>query len=144
VTGEDGVLRVAFGEGGESVPTISQLDIRAVQLAKAAVRVGIAYVLNAAGVHASELESIYVAGAFGGALRAEDLVLLGVIPDGASKVVNYVGNASLEGSLAMAIDPAVADDAVAHTRGAIHVELATGSGFTSALMDAVALEPFEV
>lgn len=144
VTGEDGVLRVTFDEGAERDLTLSQLDIRAVQLAKAAVRVGITYVLNAAGVRASELQSIYVAGAFGGALRAEDLALLGVIPAVTGQVVNYVGNASLEGSLAMAIDPAVAAEAVARTRRAIHVELATDPGFASALMDAVALEPFEV
>lgn len=140
--GGDGVLRVRFGDGeGGDGPTLSQLDVRAVQLAKAAVRVGIRYVLQAAEANAGDLEAIYVAGAFGGALRPEDLVSLGVIPDVGTEIINYVGNASLEGALEMALNMKVAEEAVTRTRSAVHVELATDAEFGAALMDALALEP---
>lgn len=77
---------------------LTQLDIRAVQTAKAAVIAGIEVVLAAAGVFVDELESVSIAGAFGSALDPSDLVSLGIVPAVAPQRISTVGNAALAGA----------------------------------------------
>ncbi|HET6350786.1 MAG TPA: ASKHA domain-containing protein [Coriobacteriia bacterium] len=141
-TGEDGVLRVSVG--AERAVTLSQLDVRALQLAKAAVQVGIAQVLAAAGVTADELDDVYVAGAFGSGLAAADIVELGIVPASAREKVRAVGNASLYGALAAAVTPALVEDAARIAAQAVHVELATDPKFQSALISALELAEFNL
>lgn len=138
----DGVQRVRLG-GESGCLTLSQLDIRSLQLAKAAVRVGVEMVLAEAGLAGGELADIHVAGAFGGAVSAASLVNLGVVPASVSDAVRHAGNASLAGAAAMALDPGTLDDAVGRAAGVRHVELATNPAFASALMRAVTLEPYD-
>ena len=138
---EDGVLTVALG-GPEGCLVVSQLDIRALQLAKAAVHVGVTAVLDAAGVRADALHGVLVAGAFGSGLNAADLVDLGVIPAETLKVVRSVGNAALEGAVDVALDPALAGTVARLAESAVHVDLATDPGFAAALMLGTRLEPF--
>jgi hypothetical protein len=68
----DGVVTVSLGTV-DACLSVSQLDVRSLQLAKAAVRAGITAVLEVAGAHAGDLRAILVAGAFGSALEAVDL-----------------------------------------------------------------------
>ncbi len=80
-----GTLGVALGAPGGCL-VITQHDVRALQLAKAAVRVAIEMVLARAGVAAKDLGTLYVSGAFGGALQVRDLVELGVVPAQSERV----------------------------------------------------------
>jgi uncharacterized 2Fe-2S/4Fe-4S cluster protein (DUF4445 family) len=137
-TGSDGVVRVALGD---RELTISQRDVRTVQLAKAAVRVGVDAVMAAAGVPASELTRVHVAGAFGEALNADDLIAIGLLPAQARPVVEAVGNASLGGALAMALDTALIAESAERAAGARHVDLALDPGFNDSLLNALSIEP---
>ena len=83
--GPGDVLEVRLGDDESSCLVLTQLDVRALQLAKAAIRVGIEAVLAEGGVAASELESVLVAGAFGSALEPADLIELGVLPLGVAE-----------------------------------------------------------
>ena len=75
-----------------------QKDVREVQLAAAAIRTGIRMLLAAAGLNASDLERIYVAGAFGSTLNVGNAMRLGLIPAVPSEKIEFVGNASLAGA----------------------------------------------
>ena len=139
----DGVVAVSLGSP-EHCLTISQLDVRTLQLAKAAVRAGITLVLESVGVRASDLAAVFVAGAFGAALRAADLVELGVVPSDTADVLQPVGNAALEGAAIVALDPtllALAQSLASHAR---HLDLAGDPGFLEALMAATELAPFRI
>lgn len=105
---ERGVSGFEIARVGETPIVIDQFDVRAVQSAKAAVAAGIARVLDAAGVGDCDLAAIHVAGAFGSALRPDDLVSLGVVPFIALDSVGSVGNAALRGATMLAIDPEMA------------------------------------
>jgi len=141
-TGDDGVLRVRIG--AEGALTLSQLDVRSLQLAKAAVQVGIEQVLSAAGVSTRELDAVYVAGAFGSGLSAADIVELGIVPAAAAEKVRAIGNASLYGALAAAVTPSLVDDAARIAAQAVHVELAADSGFQHSLISALELSEFDL
>ena len=141
VVGDDGVRRVWLDEARGIA--ISQRDVRTFQLAKAAVRTGIESVLAAAQLNAADVVEVHVAGAFGGALRAEDLVATGVLPASMLERVHYAGNASLEGALCVALEPELLEDASRRAESAHHVDLAADPGFNARLMDALELAPFE-
>jgi uncharacterized 2Fe-2S/4Fe-4S cluster protein (DUF4445 family) len=140
---EEGVVTVSLG-GPDRCLTVSQLDIRSLQLAKAAVRAGITAVLATAGIGAAELESVFVAGAFGSALEARDLVDLGVFPLEAADMVRSVGNAALEGAAVIALDPTLLDLAVSLAADVRHVDLAGNPGFSVALMEATELAKYDL
>ncbi len=135
---DEGVVTVSLG-GPDGCLSVSQLDVRSLQLAKAAVRAGITAVLARAGIGAADLATVFVAGAFGSALQAEDLVDLGVFPLEAAQVVRSVGNAALEGAAVIALDPTLLALAVSLAADVRHVDLAGDPGFAEALMEATEL-----
>lgn len=108
---------------------LSQKDIREVQLAKAAVRAGIEVLLTEAGITAAEVETLYLAGGFGSAIRPESAVRIGLIPEELLDRVRVLGNAACFGAL-RAITDATAlplmDDILQHAK---YIELSAHSGF---------------
>ncbi len=84
---------------------IEQNDVRQLQLAIAALRVGIDVLLEEAGLEPEELEEVVLAGAFGGGVRPSSLEAIGVLPPGLAARVTAAGNTSLAGATRL-LDPA--------------------------------------
>jgi uncharacterized 2Fe-2S/4Fe-4S cluster protein (DUF4445 family) len=139
----EGVVTVSLGGAGECL-TVNQLDVRSLQLAKAAVRTGIEAVLRSAGIGAGALGEVLVAGAFGSAMDSADLVDLGVFPRDAATKIRSVGNAALEGAAVIALDPALLELATRIASGARQVDLVGDPGFAAALMEATELKSFTI
>lgn len=137
--GAGGVVEVVLDDAGRIV--LTQLDVRALQLAKAAVRVGIESVLRRATLDAEQLADVRVAGAFGSALDADDLADIGLVPDAVRSRIHRVGNAALDGAAVVALDPDVLEGASEMAAGAEHVDLASDPGFAAALIAATRLGP---
>lgn len=74
-------------------------DIRAVQLAKAAIAAGIATLTEAADVSMEEIQTLYIAGGFGSHLNVESAADIGLIPNELKSRVTILGNASLAGAV---------------------------------------------
>lgn len=142
-TSEAGVVEVALtgGDGGGSI-VLTQLDVRALQLAKAAVRVGIESVLRSANLPPSQLADVLIAGAFGSALEPGDLSDLGVVPAVTRQRVRRVGNAALDGAATIALDPGLLACAEEAAACAVHVDLASAPGFSAELMAATTLAAY--
>ncbi len=138
---EAGVLGVRFGER-EGHLVMTQLDIRSLQLAKAAVRVAIESVLRAAEIRAADLEAVHVSGAFGSALSHEDVVELGLVPREVRDRLAAAGNTSLAGAVRLATLPDAAAVIGRVMSCANHVDLAGRPDFNDQLMRAVALESY--
>ncbi len=91
--------RLATGErelplsGGVS---ITQSDIRALQLAKAAIAAGIKILKRRYGVKPGTATSLYLAGAFGNYVNTDSARRIGLVPE--PDVVESVGNTSLLGA----------------------------------------------
>lgn len=77
---------------------LSQADIRAVQLAKAAIHAGIQTLLHTAGQAENALAHAMLAGGFGTYLRMESAVRIGLIPPAFLKNGSALGNAALGGA----------------------------------------------
>jgi uncharacterized 2Fe-2S/4Fe-4S cluster protein (DUF4445 family) len=80
-------------------------DVRALQLAKAAVRAGIGILLEDAGLRAEDLARVYLAGGFGLYLRESSAIAIGLLPAAFAGKTVPVGNVSLAGASLLARDP---------------------------------------
>jgi uncharacterized 2Fe-2S/4Fe-4S cluster protein (DUF4445 family) len=77
---------------------ITQGDIRAVQLAKGAVRAGIETLLEVAGIDKSEVEALYIAGGFGSFINLRNAAEIGLIPKEFLGRARAIGNAAHNGA----------------------------------------------
>ncbi len=106
--GIDGLI---MGEG-ESVavcPTVSlsQLDIRQLQLAKAAIAAGVRILLREMGITRDDVASVYLAGAFGNYVNSESARRIGLLSFRDDQIV-AAGNTALRGAkMALFLNPQV-------------------------------------
>ena len=82
-----------------SLGVITQDDIRAIQMAKGAIRAGIEILLNEAEISSEQVDHMYLAGGMGFYLDAEKAVGIGLLPEGFGGRIEIVGNSSLQGAL---------------------------------------------
>jgi uncharacterized 2Fe-2S/4Fe-4S cluster protein (DUF4445 family) len=87
---------------GEPLLQITQNDVRAIQLAKAALRAGVQLLMDRMGV--SAVERIRLAGAFGSHIDVKYAMVLGMIPDCELSQVSSAGNAAGTGARIALLD----------------------------------------
>lgn len=83
---------------------IQPKDVRAVQLAKAAIAAGIETIFAEAGVTAKDVQTLYIAGGFGSHLNIDSAVKIGLIPEELKYRVKVLGNAALRGAAQMLLN----------------------------------------
>ncbi len=116
---------------------ISQQDIRQFQLAKGAIRCGIELMLKRLGLSAGQLETIYLAGAFGTYLDPEDAIYLGLLPAVAARKIRTVGNTAGTGAVLGLISQTALNDLRNRVQDIEHIELADDPEFTEKYMEAL-------
>jgi uncharacterized 2Fe-2S/4Fe-4S cluster protein (DUF4445 family) len=98
----DGVTEfVIAGEresGSGRAITVTQEDIRELQLAKGAIRAGIETLLQDAGIGPNDLDQVIIAGAFGTYIDVESAIAIGLLPKLPLERVSQVGNAAGTGA----------------------------------------------
>ena len=120
------------GDNGEIVFT--QLDVRALQLAKGAIAAGWSLLVANTGLVPQDLRHVYVAGAFGNYLDLDNALAVGLLPPVPHDRISFVGNAAGVGAQMALID--VRNRArMAELRGRILFrELATDERFHEVFM----------
>ena len=83
---------------------LQQKDIRAMQLAKAAIAAGIQTLLEVSDTTCDQIETLYIAGGFGSHLNIESAVKIGLIPEELEEKVQVIGNAALAGTAQLLLD----------------------------------------
>ena len=78
--------------------SLTQGDIRQMQLACAAIKTGIRLMLKQNGLKEADLGGIYVAGAFGNYLNIRNSMKIGLLPSLEERRIVFVGNSSLAGA----------------------------------------------
>ncbi|MQL52731.1 DUF4445 domain-containing protein, partial [Desulfofundulus thermobenzoicus] len=139
--GEDGKPEfvVAWAEEtsiGKDI-TFTQGDVRAVQLAKAALYVGARYLMERLGV--DKVDSVTLAGAFGSYIDRESAMVIGMFPDCALEDVVAVGNAAGDGAKLALLDVGKREEAAWIARQVEFVETAIEPDFQNRFAAAMAL-----
>ena len=116
---------------------LTQDDVRAVQLAKAAVKAGLDTLLAKAGVEYGEVTRFSLAGGFGSGLDVAKATRIGLFAGELQPVAAVCGNLAIEGAAAALFDPSFGDatDKIAHD--ARHVELGGDPEFSDAFIEAI-------
>ncbi len=103
---------------------VTQKDIRQVQLAKGALRSGFEALLQYAGIDASDLDCVFVAGQFGFYLTESELIGTGILPPEVHDRIEYVGNTSLAGAKAALCSQSVREVLENQASNTAYLELA--------------------
>jgi uncharacterized 2Fe-2S/4Fe-4S cluster protein (DUF4445 family) len=119
---------------------VSQKDIRQVQLAKGAIRTGIEFLLKHAGVDASHVDALLVAGAFGYHSRTQSLVDIGLLPESFLDKIRLVGNTSKSGGVAYLLNRASRGRMRSVAEATKVIELADCTGFDRAFVQSLAFD----
>lgn len=122
--------------------SITQKDVRSLQLAKAAIAAGINTLCDAVGILPSDVSAFYMAGGFGCHIRLESAAAIGLIPGVFLPRAMSVGNAALSGAMLHLMDKTAFDRAAEIARTARVVTLSGNPAFSAHFVDAMALEPF--
>lgn len=117
-----------------------QDDVRAVQLAKAAVFAGLSTLMAKSGIAPSQVERLSLAGGFGSGLDRAKAARIGLFPSALLPKAEICGNLAIEAASAMLLDPALGDEADALATSARHIELGGDPDFSDAFIDAISFE----
>jgi uncharacterized 2Fe-2S/4Fe-4S cluster protein (DUF4445 family) len=121
---------------GQPRIVISQNDVRAIQLAKAALYAGARLLMDHAGVEA--VDEIRLAGAFGSQIDLTHAMVLGLIPDCDLEHASSAGNAAGTGALIALLSGAARTEIEAVVRTVDKIETAIESRFQEHFVDAMA------
>ena len=113
---------------------ITQADVRAVQLAKAAVSAGLGSLLAKTGTPLASVTRLSLAGGFGSGLDPAKAARIGLFAADLLPVVKVCGNLAIEGAAAALFDPSFGDATDRLAVEARHVELGGDGEFSSAFI----------
>jgi uncharacterized 2Fe-2S/4Fe-4S cluster protein (DUF4445 family) len=114
---------------GKSAITITQHDVRELQLAKAAIRSGIQALLEARGCTEDDIKQVIIAGAFGTYIDISSAVAIGMLPALPLNHFRQVGNAAGMGAKLALISLAKRAEAQAIGSKVKYIELASVPNF---------------
>ena len=119
--------------------SITQKDVRELQLAKAAIRLGIVALVEGAGLVEDDIEQVIIAGAFGSFIDVESAITIGMLPDLPLERFEQVGNAAGTGARLALVSKSERERArqIAVMDG--YIELARLPGFSSKFAEATFL-----
>ena len=128
-------------EGGDV--TITQKDVRQIQLAKAAIRTGIQVLLEESGRSGDEIEEVIIAGAFGTYIDVESAVTIGMLPRLPLSRFHQVGNAAGMGAQMALASSAMRKRAETLASKIRYIELACSPQFSRIFVEACYLGDYE-
>jgi uncharacterized 2Fe-2S/4Fe-4S cluster protein (DUF4445 family) len=123
-------------EGNRPRIAITQNDVRAIQLAKAALYAGVRLLMDHAGI--DSVDQIRLAGAFGSQIDTFHAMVLGLIPDADLERVKPAGNAAGTGALIALLSAAARREIESVVRTVEKIETAVEPRFQEHFVEAMA------
>lgn len=117
--------------------TLTQKDIREVQLAKAAIRAGIELLSEKMGTKVEDIKEVYLAGAFGNYMNPASACRIGMIPPVLLDRITPIGNAAGEGAKLCALSRAEFSYSQRLAKETAFLELASLPQFQDCYVDAL-------
>ncbi len=125
----DFVLASTTESGSDNPVILAQKDVRELQLASGAIRAGINLLLKRAGLSPQDLDTVFLAGAFGNFIRRSSAVRIGLLPPLDPQRIRSVGNAALLGAKIALLSLEEREYAERLRRKTIHIDLSLDPQF---------------
>ena len=116
--------------------TITQDDIRQLQMAKAAFYSGAKLILNKLGANL-KIQQIFLAGAFGSYINVKNAKFIGMIPDIQDEKIHQIGNAAGMGAQHCLLNKELRNKAQELLNRILYVEIAIEEGFQKEYVEAM-------
>jgi uncharacterized 2Fe-2S/4Fe-4S cluster protein (DUF4445 family) len=126
VVKQDGELSFVLGENRVS---LTQRDIRNIQLAKASIAAGALVLLKNAGITPDAVETLYLSGGFGSTIDTAEAAAIGLIPPQLGGRAAASGNTSLSGAAKMLFSRAARRRAAEIASAADEISLSASAEF---------------
>lgn len=117
--------------------SITQKDVREVQLAAAAIKTGIRMMMQRYKLKKEQLDSILIGGAFGSYLNIRNSMTLGLLPKIAERKIIFVGNSSLAGAKALLLSREARRKTESLAKKVRYISLAADPRFQDLFVDAL-------
>jgi uncharacterized 2Fe-2S/4Fe-4S cluster protein (DUF4445 family) len=115
--------------------TLTQQDIRMLQLAKSAIYSGICTLMRSCAVEFKSIDTMYIAGGFGNYLNMQNAARVGLIPKELLDRIKVIGNAALAGASMILLNDDIKVAAQNIAQMASTVELSSNPVFSELYMD---------
>ena len=135
--GADGRTFAYLLHKGDIQISVTQNDVRAIQLAKAALYAGVRLLMDKLGI--DSVDRIRLAGAFGSHIDVKYAMVLGLIPDCALENVTSAGNAAGSGAHIALVDSNAREEIEREIRRIEKIETAVESRFQEHFVEAMAI-----
>ncbi len=131
---QKGILSTYITEGdkiqlGNSNIFLTQEDVRAIQLAKAAIAAGLETLLYEGGISKEQINTFYLCGGFGSRIDCEEAAGIGLIPAALVRKAVTVGNGAGTGAAAMLMCQELRKEAEQLAREATEISLSESAYF---------------
>ena len=120
--------------------TLTQKDIRMLQLAKSAICAGLMTLIQNEKLQPSDIKTLYIAGGFGNYLNMQSAAKIGLLPFELSKTANAVGNAALAGASMFLLNTNIQKESEKLIKRAAILDLSTNSIFSDLYMSGMMLD----
>ena len=118
--------------------TITQKDIRELQLAVGAIRAGVEIMLRKTNTEVDEIENIFIAGGFGFFIRRNNAQRIGLIPNNVpNNKISFIGNSSLDGAQIALLSIHARRKAEEIAKNASHIQLSLDIDFQNEFANAM-------
>ncbi len=126
---EDKKRKVIIYRNGDEIISLSQEDIRQIQLAKGAISSGFYALVDFMGMSIGDLDSVVIAGQFGKHLKISSLTGVGIIPENLKDKINYIGNSSKTGAMMCLLSKDAREEMEDAAKDIEYFELSTKEGY---------------
>jgi uncharacterized 2Fe-2S/4Fe-4S cluster protein (DUF4445 family) len=116
---------------------LSQKDVRELQLAKGAVAAGIQILMDEMGMDIKDIDTVYLAGAFGNYIHPLSAMRIGLIPMVRPGIVQSLGNAASTGASMVLLSKAYWQKANDLAQSIEHIELSTRLDFNEYFVESL-------
>ena len=123
---------LAPASGKQTAVCLYQRDIRELQLASGSIRAGVETLLQRAGLAATDLDAVLLAGGFGNFIRRSNAQRIGLLPPLPHERVRFIGNASSMGAKMALLSVKERNRAETLRKRSVHVDLSTDPAFQMA------------
>jgi uncharacterized 2Fe-2S/4Fe-4S cluster protein (DUF4445 family) len=122
--------------------TITQRDVRAIQLAKGAVRSGVQVLLAAQNRSSEEIKGVIIAGAFGSYIDVSSAMTIGMLPSLPLSRFEQVGNAAGTGAKLALVSRSKVAEAQQIASEVHYIELAAVPDYAKILIEAATIDEY--
>jgi len=116
---------------------LTQLDVRELQLAKAAIRAGIQVLIQELGISQEEIREVFLAGAFGNYIRPKSALRIGLLPTIPRAKITPVGNAAGSGAKLALISEEMRQRATEIAKHTKHIVLSNHPNFQKIFIESM-------